>query len=268
MAGRTATRGPRHVEEPRLEAGGIRSGELLAPVVHRGAHASIGEGDDGSLWILVHDPELRPRGRDPGVVVGAADIRYETNGLVRVLDRRIARDTLERIVADLTGRGVRIEGSLTRRSRIPGGDYAGIVVEPIEAHYRVRASGAVARKLADMQPLGPDRWLVLAGEESRLRRVLVDELMPAHHRLLWAATRHGLRLLVGLGVVSAALSPVLPALAPLAVLAAIALGVFHWRRGAIVGLVRRRLVQPHIDRTLERPRTDDASAGARSLAAG
>lgn len=268
MVARIAARGPRHVEEPRLDADGIRSGELLAPVVHRGAHASIGEGDDGALWILVHDPELRPRGRDPGLLVEAADIRYETNGLVRVLDRRIARDTLERLVADLTGRSVRIEGSLTRRSRIPKGNYAGVVVEPIEAHYRVRASGAAARKLADMQPLGPNRWLVLAGEESRLRRVLVDELMPVHHRLLWAATRHALRLLAGLGVASAALSPFVPVFAPLAVLAALALGVFHWRRGAIVGRVRRHLVQPHIDRTLESPSGDDAPAGERSLAPG
>ena len=266
VARRMPSRASRHVDEPVLERDAIRSGEQLAPIVHRGAHASIGEGGDGSLWILVHDPERRPRGRDPGNVVEALDVRYEINGLVRVPDRRLARGTLERLVGSLTGHGTRIEGSLTRRSRIPAGSYAGVVVEPIDAHYRVRASGATAKRFADMQPLGKDRWLVIASEESTLRRILVNELMPVHHRALWAATRHGERLLAGVGIGAAALSFAVPLAAPLAVFAAVGLGAFRWRRAAIVRRVRRRLVQPHIDRTTDS--RDAPAANAPADAAG
>jgi len=240
-----------HVDDLGIAGDRIVSGELSAPVVHSSEHASIGEGDDGSLWILVHDAQRRPRGRDPGIAVEAAEIRFEENGLVRVLDRRVARAALEELVRTLTGQGARITGSLSRRSRIPDGDYDGLKVESIDSHYRVTSCGPLAsRCLADMQSLGDERWLVVAGEESRLRRELVRHLMPPRHRAIWAAVRHGETLLMGLGILLALLSFVAPLLAPLAVIAAVCLGLFRLRRTQVIGSVRRRLVQPHIDRTM------------------
>ena len=250
MGARLPTRGSRHVEPPYLDGETIRSGDGVAPIVRRGRHASVGEGDDGSIWILVHDPERRPRGRDPGVVVESAAVRYEQNGLVRVLDRRVSPDAIERLVGDLTGEGARSGGASETTSGIPAGDYAGIVVEPLGEHYRVSASGTAAKRLAGMQPLGAGRWLVLAGEESRLRRELVSHLMPTHGRVLWAMVRNGSRLLVGIAALFAAASIVTPLAAPLALLALGALGLLHWRRREILARVRRRWVEPYVNRTV------------------
>ena len=249
MALKKTSRECAHVDPPLVDGETIRSGACSAPLVHRGEHASIAEGEDGSLWILVHDPERRPRGRDPGIVVESADVRYEHNGLVRVLDRRVSRDSIERLIGDLTGQGTRITGSLTTLPRIPAGNYAGIVVETLGEHYRVQASGAAARRLSDLQSLGAGRWLVLAGEESRLRRELVRQLMPLHRRMLWGAVRNGPRILIALAAASAALSILVPAFAWLALAALVALGALHRARRAINARARRRWVEPYVGLT-------------------
>lgn len=239
-----------HMQPPEIDRNCIRSGQQTASIVHEGEFASIGDGDDGSLWILVHDPERRPRGRNPGVVVETDQVSFEENGLVRILDRRVSQDTIERLIADLTGRHASIGDSLAKRSQIPPGNYAGITVEPIDGHYRVQAHGAAAQRLADMPSLGANRWLVLANDESLLRRELVRQLMPVHHRVAWAMVKEGVRILVSSSALLIALSLLEPRILPFTAASIIALGLMHWRKRSIVNWARQRWVQPCIDRTL------------------
>gem|GEM_PF-2281377 len=240
--------------EPRVEGGRIESGQESAKIIHSGDTASIGEGDDNTIWVLVHDPERRPRGRDPGVFVELGEVHYEQNGLIRVADRRVARDSLQRLIVELTGVDTHIDFEAPERSRIPEGRYAAIEVEHVDEHYRVTAAGRATRYLKDLpQPAEDDedgRWLVMAGEESILRRALVNAIMPVHSHLVWQASRHGHELLMGIGIVSAVLSFVSAFFAPVAVVAAVGLGVFRWKQSDIVAITHRHFVHPYIDRTL------------------
>jgi len=235
--------------------------------VHAGEHASIAEGEDKSLWILVHDEKRRPRGRNPGVVIDEDSVSFEQNGLVRILDRRLSTDSIERLIADLTGLGGNVSESLTTHSRIPDGKYAGIMVESAEEHYRVQAWGRSAKFLDGMPSLGKDSWLVLAGEESMLRRELVNQLMPVHHKLAWNATKHGSRILVGCSAVFTLVSLLVPYLLPLALLSLLALGLFNARRNAIFDWARANWVEPSVRRTVLNPyqraqeQDNNASAG-------
>lgn len=241
------------MQPPKINKWRIHSGQQSAPIVHAGEHASIGEGDDGSLWILLHDPERRPRGRDPGVVIESDSVSFEQNGLVRVLDRRLSPDTIERLVADLTGLGSSVADSLSAYSRIPDGDYAGIVVESVDGHYRVHAHGPAARRFAGMQTLGTNSWLVLAGEESKLRRELVHQLMPSSDRIAWATIKNGSLVLLSSSALIALLALLEPRLLPLAAACLVALGLFHSSRKSIIGRARQRWVEPCVSRTVLQP---------------
>ncbi len=247
--------GKKHIEELRLERGRIVSGNESARIIHDDAAAAIGEGDDNTIWVLVHDSERRPRGRDPGVFVELGETCYEQNGLIRVADRRVARDSLERLIAELTGMDTHIAGDVAGRSRIPQGEYAGIEVEHVDEHYRISAPGRAARYLADLpEPAEDDvdrRWLVMAGEESILRRALVNTMMSPPQHIAWQASRQGHKLLLGAVVVFAALSVIGSVFAPLTLLAAVSLAVFRWKQVDIVWWAHRRFVQPHIKRTME-----------------
>ena len=239
------------MSDPYVDNGRIVSGDESAGIAHNSDHVAIGEADDGTLWVLLHDQSCRPRGRDPGIVMELEDVHYEQNGLVRVANRRVARDSLERFIKELTGSTVLIGNDLGRRTRIPAGSYGGITVRHVDNHYRVKASGPDAKHMAAMQPRKPNQWLVMYGEESLLRRQLVQVLMPIHHRVVWASVRHGEKILLVTGVVLAGLSFVAPLAAPLALAAAVALGLFRWKQRAIVACTHRLVVKPHILRTFE-----------------
>lgn len=251
MNGMKGSKARQHVREPVLDKGRIVSGDESARVVHTTEFASIGEGEDDTVWVLVHDPERRPRGRDPGVFVELGEVHYEQNGLVRVADRRVAKDSLERLVYELAGVTEQPDGNVSQRSRIPEGQYATLKVEHADAHYRVETKGRGSHCLADMQAVGENSWLVMAGEEPVLRRAMVNAMMPLHHRLTWLATRHVEKLLMGVGVACAFLSFVSVVFAPLALISAVSLGVFRWKQPAIVAWTHRRVVRPHIERTFD-----------------
>ena len=241
-----------HMAEPRVENGRIVSGDESTNIAHNNDYVAIGEADDGTLWVLVHDQKCRPRGRDPGIVVELGDVHYEQNGLVRVVNKRVARDSLERFVKELTGQTILIGSDLGRRTRIPEGCYGGIAVQHVDgSHYRVEATGSAAKHMAEMQPLNPSQWLVMAGEESLLRRQLVKALMPVHHRMIWAGVRHGEKVLLVTGVVFAGVTLLAPSAAPFALLSAIALGVFRWKQPTIVAFSHRVVVRQHIALTFE-----------------
>ncbi len=246
-----------HLLEPRIEGRRLVSGELSADIVHRSKSAVIAEGEDGCLWVLVIDEQRRPRGRDPGVVVELGKVHYEQNGLVRIANRRVAPGSLERLVGELTGCHVRLGSDLGQRSRIPAGRYGNLTVEHIDTHYRVHVTGRPVKLLESMQSLGPNRWLVVSGEESTLRRLLVEVLMPGHHRAIWLAVRHGEKLLMAAGIVFALLSFVMVYAAPLALAAAVGLGLYRWKQRRIVAMTHRAVVQPHIVRTFEKVAVKD-----------
>lgn len=238
-----------HTQEVQVDGDRIVSGALSACLVHRSEAVSIGDGEDSTLWVLVHDEQRRPRGRDPGIVVEMGIVHYEANGLVRIQNRRIPAASLERYVYELTGAKVSLDACLRFQSRIPEGNYAGIRIKHEGEHYRVAASSYYAHQFKAMQGAGGNQWLVTSGEESDLRRVLVAALMPSHHRLAWLLARHGDAVLLVVAVLAAALSMLSRVGVMVALLSVLLLIVYRCKQADIVAYFHQKLVRPSIVRT-------------------
>ena len=173
-----------HVEPVRRVATELVSGERRAELCALEPGVLLGLGPESDLWVWIEDDERRPRSDER--LNTALPVRVEPNGLLRVLERRVAVSTVLDALANL---GLVERAATDPALRIPKGRYGQVSVRDAGRHYEVRARGGAQRRIARLafEPSAPRTWVVLEESEPRLRRELVRQLTPLPYRLILGA---------------------------------------------------------------------------------
>ena len=241
----------KHTDEPSVTGKGIFSGGQTCDIAHADEVYAAGRADDGSVWVLLREPALRPRGHAPDVVVrSAAEVVYEPNGLVRVLDRRTDRGMIERLVDELANRRSGHESPVATAAVRPG-DYRGVRVSEEGGHLMVEAEEAFERRLARCGAirLRDGRWKVQPAEAGQLRREIVGHLTtPRHRARLWLSVhaREVAFALVAVLSLATLFDQRLVFLLPPAIAV---LGFALLGRSRMIARARRRWLDPHLELT-------------------